>query len=77
MSNNWNYQDDNVKVSGNYLDHTRSGYSQTNADRLGENPNIGRTDFLLNNGDGTHGHISVDEWGNFRNYGDDHPHKKW
>ena len=77
MYNNWDYQNDNVKVSGNYLEHTRNGYGRTNAERFGVNPNAGRTDFLLNNGDGTHSHISVDDRGNFTNWGENHPHNKW
>ncbi len=77
MYKNWDYQDDDVKVSGNYLEHTRKGYSQTNAERYGIDPNIGRTDFLINNGDGTHGHFSIDEQGNYRNWSDNHPHNKW
>ena len=73
----WNKQDKDVKVSGDFLYHTRNGYSQTNAERFGEDPSRGRTDFLLNNGDGTHDHISVDEYGNFTDHGDNHKHKKW
>lgn len=77
MYKSWEYQDDNVKVSGNYLEHTKSGCSQTNAEKYNEDPYKGRTDFLLNNGDGTHAHISVDEYGNFDDRGDNHSHNKW
>lgn len=77
MYKNWDYQDNDVKVSGNYLEHERNGYGQTNAERFGEDPSKGRTDFLLNNGNGTHRHISVDEYGNFNNWGDNHTHNKW
>ena len=77
MYRNWYDQDDDVKVSGNYLDHTASGFSTTNAERFGEDPYGGRTDFLLNNGNGTHAHISVDDQGNFYDWGDNHPHNKW
>ncbi len=77
MSRNWNYQDDNVKVSGNYLDLTSKGYNQTNAERFNKNPYTGRTVFLINNGDGTHSHVSVDDKGNYSNWGKNHTHNKW
>jgi len=61
---NWSLQSDGVKVSGNYLEHTRNGYNQTNAERFGCNPLTERTDFLIDNGNGGHSHISVDSYGN-------------
>ena len=67
---NWNEQSKGVLVSGNYLEHTRKGYNATNARRFGENPLTERTDFLLKNNDGTHRHLSVDAYGNIKNWGD-------
>ncbi len=67
---NWDKQSDGVYVSGNYLEHTRSGYNQTNAQRFGVDPLTERTDFLLNNGDGTHAHYSTDAYGNLTKWHD-------
>lgn len=77
MYKNWYDQDDDVKVSGNYLDHISNGRNITNAEYFNEDPNAGRTDFLLNKGDGIHSHVSVDDKGNFSNWGNNHTHNKW
>lgn len=68
MSKNWEWQSDGVKVSGNYLDHKRNGCDKTNAERFGEDPLKGRTDFLIDNGDGSHEHYSVDDNGNIKRW---------
>ena len=71
---NWDSQGKGVRVSGNFLDHYGKGRNITNAEFYGVDPSTERTDFLLNNGDGTHRHIEVDAYGNKRNWGD-HPNR--
>lgn len=75
---NWDFQSDDVKVSGNYLEHvnTKKGRTMTNAEYYGVDPLTERTDLLCDNynpdgtKDGTHRHFSVDAYGNIKNWGD-------
>lgn len=68
MGENWGWQSDGVKVSGNYLDHKRKGCDKTNAERFGEDPLKERTDLLVYNDDGTHNHYTVDNHGNIKKW---------
>lgn len=71
----WVSLGEGIFKSSDYLNHHGKGRKITNAEFYGVDPNIERTDYLLDNGDGTHHHYSIDVNGNFHDWGD-HPNRR-